>query len=207
MDFITHTLVGTGTMRMMTPRADWRARLAPAAFLGSNLMDFDSWVALFGPNFYGKYHRTVSHSMVGLAVITCIAAIAAWRISKVKRWQRFGWFVIPNLTRDPDESSGDPPLALIFLLCAMGAVLHWFGDVITGFGNMKPFWPWSEWDASLHAVFSFDIVLFSMTLGWHLFTRNKEPSLRTERGIGAAYFTLATCYVVGRLIWGTRTFV
>lgn len=207
MDFITHTLVGTGAMRMMTPRADWRARLAPAAFLGSTLMDFDSWLALMGPDYYGRYHRVVSHSIVGLLTLSLVSAAFTWWLARRGKWERFGWYITPNLAQDESVESEPPPFVKFLAVCLVGAALHWIADVITGFGNMQPFWPWSNYDASLRAVFSFDVFLFSLTFGWHLVTRNWNFSLGRERAIGAGYFAIATCYVVGRLIWGEPTFI
>ncbi|MFH0793647.1 MAG: metal-dependent hydrolase, partial [bacterium] len=155
------------------------------------------------PNYYGKYHRVVSHCICGLALVGLISALIAWGVTAVRPWRRFGWFVSPNLARDLRPVR---PHFLWFLLVAEAAAcIHWCGDVITGFGNLEPFWPWSSRDASLHAVTSFDWFVFSTTLGWHLLIRQLEWPRHREAIVSAAYFAIIVLYVLARLIWAEPT--
>ena len=205
MDFLTHSLMGAGAARLVAPRRDWRPQLALAAVLGSTLMDGDSWVALLGANHYGFYHRTVTHSIVGLIVLAGVAAVVAKWVSLSAWGRRFGWFIAPNrmLEEAPTTSA---PWGWFLLVAATAAALHWCGDVITGFGNMCPFWPWDTRDVSLRAVFSFDWFIFSATLGWHIAIRRLDWPRRREWALTAVYVVCVAGYVWARLRWGAPTF-
>jgi len=205
MDFITHTLMGVGAARVIAPRADLRPQVCLAGVLGSLLQDGDSWLYLIGPNYYGLYHRVASHSWVGLAGIGAAAGLLAWQMGRVARWRRFGWFVHANL-----DARVVPPRAQLPMLLAAGlaaAYLHWCADAITGFGNMRPFWPWSQWDASLHAVMSFDVFIFVATFGWHATTRRLNLSRKEETIFAGSYLAAIAYYVVVRVATGEPTFI
>lgn len=203
MDFVTHSLMGTGAARLICPKREALAPLSLAAVLGSLLQDGDSWLYLLGPNYYGKYHRVVSHCIWGLALVGLLSALIAWGVTAVRPWRRFGWFVSPNLARDLRPVR--PHFLWFVLVAEVAACIHWCGDVITGFGNLEPFWPWSSWDASLHAVTSFDWFIFSTTLGWHLLIRQLEWPRHREAIVSAAYFAIIVLYALARLIWAEPT--
>lgn len=205
MDFVTHTLVGAGAARLISPRRDLRPQICLAGVLGSLLPDADSWLYLLGPNMYGRYHRTVSHTIWCLILVALVSASIAWVLTLVRPWRRFGWFVCPNLPREwtpvPDHLRWG-----WFALAALAAVaLHWPLDIITGFGNLTPFWPWSQWDASLHAVTSFDWFLFLWTLTWHCTARQLDLPRRREAGLGLLYAAVVVGYVLLRLRFGHST--
>ena len=201
MDFLTHSLVGTGAARLICPDRKILPQLSLAAILGSEIMDGDAWLYLLGPNYYGFYHRVISHSVLGLTASALVAATMGWGAGGVKSWRRFGWFVTSNI---PKENAVAPPLSrapwrIHLAVASAGAALHFLGDVITGFGNMTPFWPWSHWDASLRAVYSFDVVIFPTTLAWHLLIRNLDLSRRREWPITLGYFVFVAAYVSIRM--------
>jgi hypothetical protein len=204
MDFITHTLVGTGAARLVAPRRELRPQVCLAGVLGSLLQDGDSWLFLLGPNMYGRYHRVVSHTVWGLVLIALMSAGIAWGATLVRRWRGFGWFVCPNL---PPSEAKPPHVAYGWLLlAALAAVgLHWTFDIITGFGNLLPFWPWSQWDASLHAVESFDWFIFLLTLAWHAVTRQLDLPRCREAMVGVAYTATVLAYVLLLMQFGSRT--
>ena len=206
MDFITHALMGAGVARLLSPRREWIPQLSLAAVLGSQLQDADPWLYLIHPSMYGKYHRVATHNLWALALVGIVSATIAWAINRVQPWRRFGWFVSDNL---PRSSFPDPirhaPLRWGLAVAIPSAYLHFLGDVITGFGNILPFWPFSSYDASLHAVTSFDWVIFSSTLAWHVILRQERFSQKGNWTITGLYGLLVTGYVVARLIWGSST--
>ncbi len=203
MDFITHTLMGTGLGRLAAPRRELLPQFCLAGALGSLLQDGDSWLHLLGPNHYGLYHRVVTHSLLGLTVVGCVAGLMAWGAGGVGAWRRFGWYVSPNLPAD--ASVVRAPLGGLIGVGLVAAYLHWCADVITGFGNLTLFWPWSNRDFSLHAVYSFDAVIFSATLAWHILIRRLDWPRRRESALTAGYMILVIAYVFVRWKWGTPT--
>ena len=199
MDFVTHSLVGVGIGRLVSPRRDLIPQYALAGLLASTLQDGDSWLYLIDPSFYGKYHRVVSHSMIGLVVIALMATLLCGLVFLKPSWRRFGFFVSENLPGpDPPERAGFHHTLLVALLAAY---THATMDAITGFGNILPFWPLSWWDASIHAVNSFDAVIFSLTLAWHVATRSLPLTRRREALLSAGYALALCLYVV--ICWKT----
>jgi membrane-bound metal-dependent hydrolase YbcI (DUF457 family) len=209
-------LVGAGAARLLSPRREWIPQLTLGAVLASELQDADFWLYLIHPSYYGRYHRVASHNVWALAAIAVACAALAWLITRVKPWRRFGWFVANNLPRDslsphdaiPAWNANPVSHAGIvwFIIPALAAAyLHFLGDVITGFGNVMPFWPWSHWDASLHAVSSFDVVIFSLTLAWHIVLRRFPLTRGKEWGVTGVYAGIVVLYVAARWIWGEPT--
>jgi membrane-bound metal-dependent hydrolase YbcI (DUF457 family) len=204
MDFLTHPLAGAGAARLISPQRELRPQLCLAAVIASLLPDADSWLYLLGPNMYGRYHRVVSHTVWGLALIALVSAGIAWSVTYVRPWRRFGWFVCPNLP----APLGTPRHAGFgwCVLAALAAVmLHWLLDIITGFGNLRPFWPWSQWDASQHAVESFDWFILFWTLAWHATTRQLDMPRRKEALAGVVYAAVVAAYALLRLRYGHPT--
>lgn len=201
MDFLTHTLVAVGTARLIAPRDARLPQCCLAAMIGALLPDSDSALALIGMEYYGKYHRVISHSILGLGIITPIAAVVAWALTRPLAWRRFGWFVSDNLP-NADPAPAHASISLLLPCALLGTATHWVGDWITGFGGICPFWPWSMWDASLRAVNSFDAVLFSSTLAWHISIRRLNWPRRGEAIITAVWFLVCASYVIWRLVHG-----
>ncbi|MCB2156153.1 metal-dependent hydrolase [bacterium] len=204
MDFVTHTLVGAGAARLACPQKEWLPQLTLSAVLGSLLIDADPWLYLIDPAYYGKYHRVASHCLMGLVVMSLVCAGLAWSMSSVKPWRRFGWFVSDNLQRQ-EEPPSRAPFRLLLFVAACAVVLHFLGDIITGFGNMLPFWPFSNMDYSMHAVSSFDVAIFSTTLLWHVLLRTLKLSRRREAILSAGYFVLVVVYILFRWKFGPTT--
>lgn len=204
MDFITHSLVGAGVARLACPRRAWRPQLTLAGLLGSLLMDGDSWLIFLGPDAYGFYHRVLTHNVFALTGLALAGATLAQAAGGVARWRRFGWFCAPNLAQEEPEPER-APWGLLFTVAAAAAGLHWCYDVITGYGNLKPWWPFSQREVALRAVYSFDWVIFGLTLGWHLVIRELEWPRRREAWITAGYFVIIAGYVAARMLWGAPT--
>lgn len=197
MDFITHSLIGAGAARLIAPRRDWIPQLSLCGVLGSLVMDNDSWLYLLGPNHYGLYHRVITHSVIGLVASALIAAGISRAVAAKAPWRRFGWFVSDNLNNEETPPTA-APFTLYLIVASIAAFLHFCGDVITGFGNMTPFWPWNKWDASLHIVNSFSVVIFSATLLWHICLRKFGGTRRREVYITLAWAALVVGYLAVR---------
>ena len=205
MDFITHSLVGAGAARMICPQRSWRPQLTLAGLLGSLAMDGDSWLALLGPHYYGLYHRVWTHNLVGLGVIALVGTCASRTAGGVAAWRRFGWFADANLPLT--ETPSPAPWGYLLFVSLAAAYLHLLFDMISGYGNLYPFWPWGRWEASLRAVNSFDLVVFGLTLGWHITIRRLDWPRRREAWITAAYGIILTLYVLARLRWCQPAFI
>lgn len=173
-------------------------QISLAALLGSLLPDADSWLYLLGPEMYGRYHRVFTHCIVGGAAVALVAGVIAWLVTARASWRRFGWFVADNLP----QADTEPPRASLRLLIAVAAlavVAHILFDVITGYGNILPFWPWSPWDASLRLVNSFDWVIFSATLAWHVASR--RSSAQWGRPLVGCWATVVLVYLAMRWLY------
>jgi membrane-bound metal-dependent hydrolase YbcI (DUF457 family) len=204
LDFVTHSLVGAGAARLVVRDPRLLPQLTLAALLGSLVMDGDSWLHLLGPNVYGRWHRVATHSLVGLGCCALFAAWVGWMVAGVPRWRRLGWFAADNLApaTDPPARAGFRAFAGV---AALAAALHFAGDVITGFGNMLPLWPWSRWDASLLLVNSFDWVIFSTTLAWHVATRRwASGNRRRAMLLAAGWAVVVVGYLIARWALGLR---
>lgn len=203
MDFITHTLIGVGCARLLALR---RPELLPqvtvTAILGSTLMDADGIAGLIlGQDFYGRWHRVATHSIIGLAACAAVAAAVGWRLGAVERWRRFGWHLADRLAADsplPERA----PAALHLRVACVAAAMHFVADAITGYGNLHPFWPWStRFEASLHATNSFDAVMLGMALAWHFAARWRPWPAARQVALGAAWLGLSAAYVGLRLLF------
>jgi membrane-bound metal-dependent hydrolase YbcI (DUF457 family) len=205
MDFITHSLMGSGAARLATREPDRLPQMSMAALLGALLPDADPWLYLIDPAWYGFYHRVVSHSLIGLVVISLLCAGIVRLFHRIRRWRRFGWFVSPN--PPPGASPPAVPFLLLWAVALMAGLLHFVFDTITGFGNMLPLWPWSHWDASLKIVTSFDPVIAGSTLLWFLVMRWREWPRRIEWRWTAAYAALLIIYLLLRARFGQPTWI
>lgn len=201
MDFVTHALIGAGIAHLAAPVRRWIPQLALAGVLGSMLMDNDSWLYLLGPNMYGRYHRIITHSLPGLALSALAAvAIAVATAHYRPQWRRFGWFVAENLEQAPPDR---PPVVLFLLVASLAAAAHFCADVITGFGNMQLFWPWSSRDFSLALVNSFVTLLFGSTLAWHVALRQTAARWKMWALTGA-WLAVVLVYLLFRWWFGWR---
>lgn len=203
MDFVTHALVGAGVARLAAPKKEWLPQLTLAGLLGSLLMDGDSWLFFLGPDAYGFYHRVLTHNVFALGALSLASSGLAWGAGRVRPWRRFGWFVAPDLAPGADPTPAPWRIAIGVALAA--AALHWLYDFITGFGNLRPLWPLSQKEYALAAVESFDWVIFSVTLGWHILIRHLDLPRRKEAWLTAAYLAAILAYVACRHAWGRPT--
>jgi len=222
MDSITHVLsAALWTEPVGTPRwapgnergeiaaayARWRERMAVG--LGALLPDADGllgWPGLFGfsadATLYAKYHRTVTHSILGFAVVIVVSAA----ISRVwpERW------LLPFLrTKHGGRLIVKPSWRRLIAFSAVAVFWHFIGDSVTAWGTLRILWPFSDFDAQLRRVNSLEPVLLALTVAaWgaqhFCLTRGLTKS---AWAIAAAWLLLCAVYVWLRPHFGAPAFV
>lgn len=75
----THTLLGLAAARTGTDR--WVACAATTAVIASNLPDIDILTGLNGTAAYLDYHRGITHSFIGVPILSLVLALAMWRFT------------------------------------------------------------------------------------------------------------------------------
>lgn len=206
MDFLTHACMGVGATRLLARKPALRPQLAATALFASLLPDGDSFIVLAGMEWYGKYHRVVTHSLAGLLCVVLISAALVWVPAHSLRVRAWGWLVVPDAApsaSSTDSSSAVPRASLGWLLAAatVGAALHWLGDAITDYGSLFPFWPfYQHFEVNWGLVKSFDWPIFMLTLCWFLVVRNDSLSRRREVRLGAEYAGLVSGYLLVRWV-------
>ncbi|MCX7766326.1 MAG: metal-dependent hydrolase, partial [Candidatus Sumerlaeia bacterium] len=196
MDFVTHTLAGVSTARLFSNQPGEVKAIGLTVILGSLLPDMDVCVYWISPEGFGRLHRTITHSVMGMIVISILTArISQWVCQR--EWLKY----IPLSYFIPGAGSTAVSRPLRWhrslLFSAWATSLHFFLDWITGWG-ITPLWPWSGSDFSLHAVNSFDWFIFLLTLGFwsflHLILRpappQQSPQLTFARFAGGVYFLI-----------------
>lgn len=128
MEPITHALASVALGRAGLNKL---SRAATPMLLISGLIADADWAARLGaPEMFLRGHRTVTHSFVGTAAIVITVAAAAWFVGR--KFRNFAVGVLPALA-----------------ICATGAGMHLFLDLLNGYG-VKLLWPFSEkwyaWD-------------------------------------------------------------
>ena len=187
MDNITHTLTAVALSQAGLNRKTRFATLA--LVVGANLPDVDLVWAYGGTATYLKYHRGITHSLLGVTVLAallgCIVYFAGRRTAPKKNAPplRAGW---------------------LFFLCWIGTESHLLMDFTNQYG-VRPFLPfsgrWYAWDI----MFVFDpllLVLLALGLGIPAILRLASDEVGAERPTyrWGAIFSLV-CLV---LLWGVR---
>ncbi len=205
MDTITHVLTAAiWTEPLRSPDVEegrsyprWRDRAA--VILGACIMDADGvlgWVsqAVRGDLLlYTKYHRVVTHSVVGLAVCALISALIA------RRWPE-RWLLPMLRPANRDGPPVTPRLGRLFGLASVAAAWHFVGDAITHWGTLKPLWPFAGFDVQWDLVNSLSPPLLTITVvAWAV----QNQALRAGRrrlawGIAALWLAACTAFIVFR---------
>ncbi len=169
MDILTHLLTAAiwtepiiAASGKENTRPRWRYRTAVA--LGASLPDLDGclgWISQLSTGdftLYTRYHRVVTHSIIGLLTIAFLAALLA------RHWPER--LLLPSLRRhgiSPTPTS-PPSLCPLFALALWAAVWHFFGDAVTAWGTLRPFWPFSDWNAQWGLMNSLEPAMLGLTL-------------------------------------------
>jgi len=206
LDFITHCLMGVGAARVVSPRREWFGQLSLTVVGVNAMMDADMLVGIKSFALWGSVHRVQTHSLIGMCAIVLAASAVAWLcFGRFVSWRRRGWMVGEKPLEEAEPSR--TPWALMLFCAALAAGLHWCGDVVTGYGNMMPLWPWSRIEVSISAVLSFDWAIFSATLAWHVLIRTWEPGRGREGLVGVCYALLVVGYVMAKWLWGETAII
>ena len=186
MDNLTHTLTALALSHAGLHRKTRFATLTLIA--AANLPDIDIISRFWGSVAYLKYHRSLTHSILG---VTLLAFLLAWTIYL--------------LGRKSKPKSG-PPLRLgwLLILAWIGTASHLLLDFTNSYG-VRPFLPfsgrWYAWDI----MFIFDpllLVLLCLGLGLPALLRmvSEEVGARKSRPAWGAVFSLCALLC----IWGLR---
>lgn len=188
MDNITHTLTAVALSQAGFNRKTRYATLA--LILAANVPDVD-WISLaWGSTTYLKYHRGITHSILGVTVLGLVS----------------GWLVY-TLGRRARPKPGAPLDRGWLLLAAwLGAASHLLLDFTNSYG-VRPFLPfsarWYAWDI----MFVFDPLLLGLLmvgLGLPAVLRlvSEEVGAKKARPRWGAVFCLGALLA----LWGLREF-
>ncbi len=206
MDLITHTLMSCGVMRAAVPEKKWRANLSLTCITAGILPDMDFWLFFVGEEMYGRYHRTLTHTIWFIFGIAFFSAFISYKLTEIKKLSKFGWLIGDNLRADLSEYA-HPPFFWFFITGIISVMTHWLGDMITAYGNLMPLYPLNKYDMSLSLVNSFDWVIFSTTLVWFAFIRKLNYPRKKEIAITSIYFGIIILYLIIRFLSGARGYI
>lgn len=187
MDNLTHTLTGVALSQAGLNRKTRFAALA--LILGSNAPDVDIVARLGGTTRYLEYHRGITHSLAGLALLAVILSALIY---------------FPGRRARPKPAL--PPLRAgwLFILCVIALLGHLLLDFTNAYG-VRPFLPfsghWFAWD--IMPIFD-PLLLLVLIAGLGL------PALLrlVSEEVGArktGYRRGAICALAGMLLlWGLR---
>src|SRR5512142_905480 len=148
MDNITHTLTG---LALANAGLNRKTRFATAALvIGSNLPDLDILWSMGGGATYLKYHRGITHSILGAAVLAVLLATIICLVGRR--------FPPPNKSRPTLDARW------IFLACLIALGGHVLMDFTNAYG-VRLFLPfsyrWYAWDI----MFIIDPLLLAILIG------------------------------------------
>jgi inner membrane protein len=188
MDNLTHTLTGIALANAGLNRKTRFATLA--LVIGSNLPDIDIVWSLGGGATYLKYHRGITHSILGAAILAALLAAVIYYLGR----------------NAAPPKKARPPLNARWLCLICGIALE--GHVLMDFTNaygVRLFMPfssrWYAWDI----MYIFDPLLLAMLVAgfaWPGLFRliSEEVGARKPGFRRGAIFSLS-CLV---LLWGLR---
>lgn len=140
MDPVTHAVAGVLIGQAARDRFPTVRALVPLSALAAWMPDVDNIVTFFGPEAYMRYHRGLTHSLLGGALLAWLLAILTARFAKGAK------------------TSG------LFILFYFGVLSHLFLDCITSYGT-SIFLPFSDARVSFPAVFILDPIYTLALIG------------------------------------------
>ena len=186
MDNLTHTLTAVALSHAGLHRKTRFATLT--LIVAANLPDIDIVSRYWGSASYLKYHRGITHSILGVSLLALLVGCAAYSLGRKMK---------------PKSA---PPLSLAWLLILawIGTASHLLLDFTNSYG-VRPFLPfssrWFAWDI----MYIFDpllLLLLCLGLGLPTLLRmvSEEVGSRKTRPAWGAVFSLCVlvCY------WGLR---
>ncbi|MBN1517511.1 metal-dependent hydrolase [Candidatus Sumerlaeota bacterium] len=104
-----------------------------------------------------RYHRVVTHSILGLILI----ALACAGLARV--WPEQLLLPFMRTKQPPEAKLIRPAFKRLLAFAALAVGMHFIGDWITDWG-VWPFWPWSMQDCKLARVNSLEPALLGITV-------------------------------------------
>jgi inner membrane protein len=189
LDNLTHTLTALALSQAGLNRKTRFATLA--LVLGANLPDVDLLTRVAGTTTYLKYHRGITHSILGVTVLAVLLA-----------------GIIYHFGRRAAPKRSAPPLEGRWLLgiCLIATFSNLLLDFTNAYG-VRPFLPfsgrWYAWDI-MYILDPLLLLLLVLGLGLSLLLQlvSEEVGARRPTFRGGAIFAL--CSLV--LLWGIRDF-
>lgn len=191
MDNLTHTLTGIALgqagLKRQTRFAFW------ALIIGSNVPDLDVVASIGGRADYLKYHRGITHSLVGLTALAALTTLVIYALGRRKT---------------PRKHSPALNARRLFIICWIAAACHVFMDYTNAYG-IRPFLPFSgRWVALdiMPIVGPYVLLVLVLGLGVPLVLRlaSEEVGAKKQGSAAAvrkgAVFSLCAILV----IWGVR---
>ena len=188
MDNLTHTLAAVAISQTGLNRKTRFATLT--LILAGNAPDIDLLARLRGSIAYLKYHRGISHSLIGVTVLALII-----------------WGIVYLLGKKASPKPGLPLRARWLLLAAfLGTGSHLLLDFTNAYG-VRPFLPfsgrWYEWDnMAILDPLLLAILIVGLGLPWLLRLVSEEVGARKPRWAPGAVFCLGAMLA----LWGIRDF-
>jgi membrane-bound metal-dependent hydrolase YbcI (DUF457 family) len=141
MDAFTHGLASYAVTRAVFPRASRATMLA--AILAGSAANLDYLSASFGPSVFLDWHRTATHSLLGILIVTALSAIAV--------------ALATRRTQKPDS------FRTIFIAVLVACTLH-VGMDITQNESVQLLWPFRTQRYSANWVAPFDLWILLVLL-------------------------------------------
>jgi len=185
-DNLTHTLTAVALSHAGLHRKTRFATLT--LIVAANLPDIDIISRFWGSATYLKYHRGLTHSILGVSLLALL----------------LGWTVYFLGSKAKPKSGPPPHLVWLLILAWIGTASHLLMDFTNSYG-VRPFLPfsarWYAWDI----MFIFDpllLLLLCLGLGLPALLRmvSEEVGGRKTRPAWGAIFSL--CALV--FLWGLR---
>lgn len=105
MDFVTHTLSGLSTSRLIGNQNAHVRCVGLSALVASLLPDIDVILYAFAPEAFGRYHRVITHSIPFLLLIGLFSGTVAWWVARHSLVQVFSSCVHSRDGAPESESS------------------------------------------------------------------------------------------------------
>lgn len=143
-----------------------------ATIVGSIAHDFDLLTVLRGPKAFYKYHREITHSLIGTLVLAIMISLGVYLFTPVKE------------------------LLMVFVMVGVGLLSHLALDILTPWG-LPLFHPFTSKKFSLDLIWFYDPVLIcSLVAG--VYFGYQMPAYKTVISVGAV--SVITAYLLFRMV-------
>ena len=136
MDVVTHAMTGMLIGSVAAVKKDNLYPLLLTGAVASVLPDLDSFIRVFGSDFFFKYHRVFTHTLFGVPLLAVIASLPVWI------WKKKGHLLIYTiaLTATLFHSGMDVlclwPIKLLYPLSERDFALNLFNNNDTSYAAL-----------------------------------------------------------------------